>query len=110
MAMTVAERLTAAWYSPRLTPLTLALAPLTPVFVAASALRRTLYRTGVLAKQRLPVPVVVVGNLSVGGSGKTPLVAALAHELVARGWHPASSAALWPARRAGRRCSTAGHA
>jgi tetraacyldisaccharide 4'-kinase len=86
--MTVAERLTAAWYSPRLTLLTLAFAPLTPVFVAASALRRTLYRAGVLASQRLPVPVAVVGNLTVGGSGKTPLVAALARELAARGWHP----------------------
>src|SRR4030095_3898367 len=86
--MTVAERLTAAWYSPRLTLLTLAFAPLTPVFVAALALRRTLYRAGVLASQRLPVPVAVVGNLTVGGSGKTPLLAALARELAAGGWHP----------------------
>ena len=36
----------------------------------------------------LPVPVVVVGNLSVGGAGKTPLVAALVRELAARGWRP----------------------
>ena len=36
-----------------------------------------------------PVPVVVVGNLTVGGVGKTPLVLALADALTARGWHPA---------------------
>lgn len=38
--------------------------------------------------QRLPVPVVVVGNLVVGGAGKTPLTLALAENLRARGWHP----------------------
>jgi tetraacyldisaccharide 4'-kinase len=38
--------------------------------------------------QRLPVPVVVVGNLYVGGTGKTPLTIELVRELRARGWHP----------------------
>jgi tetraacyldisaccharide 4'-kinase len=86
--MSVAAHLTDAWYAHRLTPLTLALAPLTALFVAASATRRTLYRMGILPTKRLPVPVMVVGNITAGGSGKTPLVAALAHELAARGWHP----------------------
>ncbi len=36
----------------------------------------------------LRVPLVVVGNLTAGGSGKTPCVIALAHALAARGWHP----------------------
>jgi tetraacyldisaccharide 4'-kinase len=39
-----------------------------------AGLRRWLYRCGVLRSHRLPVPVVVVGNLTIGGSGKTPLV------------------------------------
>src|SRR6185295_10153317 len=86
--MTLAERLTAAWYAPRLTPLTLALAPLSGLFATAAAVRRLLYRTGLLRAERLPVPVIVVGNITAGGTGKTPLIAALALELRKRGWHP----------------------
>ena len=52
------------------------------------ALRRALYRRRVLRSVRLPVPVVVVGNITVGGSGKTPLVAALARALAERGRRP----------------------
>src|SRR4051812_41800938 len=87
--MTAAERLVAAWYAPRLTPLTFALTPLALLFALVAALRRGLYRIGLLRAERLPVPVVVVGNITVGGSGKTPLVAALAQALAQRGWHPA---------------------
>ena len=87
-APTPADRLVAAWYSERLTPLTLPLTPLAAVFAAAAAVRRALYRHRILRVERLPVPVVVVGNITVGGSGKTPLVAALASELAARGWRP----------------------
>jgi tetraacyldisaccharide 4'-kinase len=47
-----------------------------------------LYRTGILRRERLPVPVVVVGNITVGGTGKTPLVIHLARALRARGRHP----------------------
>jgi len=50
--------------------------------------RRALYRLGVLASFRLPVPVSVVGNLTVGGSGKTPLVLWLAECLRQQGWQP----------------------
>jgi len=52
------------------------------------AVRRSLYRAGALPTRRLPVPVVVVGNIVVGGSGKTPLTLALAEALKPRGWHP----------------------
>ena len=86
--MTFANRLVAAWYARGLTPLTAALAPLSAVFAAAAAARRALYRHGFLHVERLPVPVVVVGNITAGGSGKTPLVAALAEGLAARGWRP----------------------
>jgi len=84
--MSIADRLVAAWYAPHLTPLTAALVPLSFVFRGAVALRRTLYRSGLLRSERLPVPIVVIGNLTVGGSGKTPLTIALAHALVERGW------------------------
>jgi len=66
----------------------LLLVPLSWLFGLLAGLRRTLYRVGMLRVQTLPVPVIVVGNISVGGTGKTPLVAWLARELAIRGWHP----------------------
>jgi tetraacyldisaccharide 4'-kinase len=51
-------------------------------------LRLLLYRLGVLQVQRLPAPVVVIGNLTVGGTGKTPLILYLAKALRARGRQP----------------------
>jgi tetraacyldisaccharide 4'-kinase len=59
--------------------------PLTGLYGAATALRNTLFDRGVLASRRLERPVVSVGNLSVGGSGKTPFVIALGELLKARG-------------------------
>jgi len=50
--------------------------------------RSALYRSGRLATVPSPLPVVVVGNLSVGGTGKTPLTAHLVERLRARGWRP----------------------
>lgn len=86
--MTLADRLVAAWYSPRRGALAISLLPASLAFGAGTALRRALYRRGLLRSVRLPVPVVVVGNIAVGGSGKTPLVAALARALLERGFHP----------------------
>ncbi len=45
-------------------------------------------RLGLARPVQLPVPVIVIGNLSVGGTGKTPLVIELARQLLARGWTP----------------------
>jgi len=59
--------------------------PFTGLYTAATALRNTLFDRGVLASRRLEQPVVSVGNLSVGGSGKTPFVIALGELLKARG-------------------------
>jgi tetraacyldisaccharide 4'-kinase len=59
--------------------------PLTGLYGAATALRNTLFDRGVLPSRRLERPVVSVGNLSVGGSGKTPFVIALGKLLKARG-------------------------
>jgi tetraacyldisaccharide 4'-kinase len=74
------------WY--RITPLHLILIPISMVFSALVALRRVLYRDHILASERLLLPVIVVGNISVGGTGKTPLTLALAQQLIAHGWHP----------------------
>jgi tetraacyldisaccharide 4'-kinase len=51
-------------------------------------LRQLAYRAGVLRTRRLPVPVIVVGNVTVGGTGKTPVVAWLAGEALALGLRP----------------------
>ena len=59
--------------------------PLTGLYSAATSLRNTLFDSGVLATRRLEQPVVSVGNLSAGGSGKTPFVIALGELLKARG-------------------------
>ncbi|MGA7558194.1 MAG: tetraacyldisaccharide 4'-kinase [Terriglobales bacterium] len=59
--------------------------PLTGLYGAATALRNTLFDRGMLSSRRLEQPVVSVGNLSVGGSGKTPFVIALGELLKARG-------------------------
>ena len=74
------------WYSR--SRLALALLPLAGLFRLAVQLRRSAYRHGWLKVHRLPVPVVVVGNISVGGTGKTPLVVWLAHFLAQAGYSP----------------------
>jgi tetraacyldisaccharide 4'-kinase len=59
--------------------------PLTALYGGVTALRNTLFERGVLRSRRLRQPVVSIGNLSVGGSGKTPFVIALGELLEARG-------------------------
>jgi tetraacyldisaccharide 4'-kinase len=74
------------WY--RLSPLSVLLYPLSLIFRAGVAVRRLMFRAGVLASARVGIPVVVVGNLTVGGTGKTPLVLALAAALRSSGLRP----------------------
>ena len=62
--------------------------PLSVVFGAITALRRRGYALGLFAQAHLPVPVIVVGNIYVGGTGKTPLVIWLAHQLRQQGFVP----------------------
>jgi len=65
------------------------LAPLGPVYGGVVRTRAALYRRGVFATRRCGLPVVSVGNLTFGGTGKTPTVLALAEDLIERGHHPA---------------------
>ena len=74
------------WY--RLSPVSVLLTPLSVLFRALVWLRRVFYRSGLLPSVRLPVPVIVIGNLTVGGTGKTPLVLWLAAELRRRNRQP----------------------
>jgi tetraacyldisaccharide 4'-kinase len=64
------------------------LLPEAALFRGLAALRCGLYRRGILRHERLPVPVIVVGNIAVGGSGKTPAVLWLVEELRKAGRHP----------------------
>jgi tetraacyldisaccharide 4'-kinase len=79
-------RLQALWYRDARPPWPLRL--LATVFGAALRARTMVQRRGWPAVQRLPRPVIVVGNLTVGGTGKTPLVAWLCGQLRAAGWRP----------------------
>lgn len=84
--MALADELTGIWYGTGRSPWWTW--PLAWLYGALTALRRTLYRLGALRRVRLPVPVLVIGNLTAGGTGKTPLTIALAEALHARGLRP----------------------
>jgi tetraacyldisaccharide 4'-kinase len=76
------SRIEAMWYGQR-GPVWMA--PLSGLYGLAMAFRSVLYRLGLRHRIRIGVPVVVVGNLTVGGTGKTPLVAWLSTHLAAVG-------------------------
>jgi len=79
-------RLEAAWYGGA--PVPAWASALEHLYAALLRVRRALYAAGIRRSTRVDVPVVVVGNLTVGGTGKTPLVATLGTELRQRGWSP----------------------
>jgi tetraacyldisaccharide 4'-kinase len=76
------------WYRSSYTFLTLCLLPLSWVFSIIVCIRRWLYYSGIKKITRCAAPVIVVGNITVGGTGKTPLVIWLAQFLQAQGWRP----------------------
>jgi len=86
VASSLESTLTRAWL--RRGPLAVALWPLSLLFRLLAALRVALYRAGILKAERLPVPVIVVGNIFIGGTGKTPLTIWLAQQMRAAGMRP----------------------
>lgn len=79
------------------------LLPLALLYCGIVTLRRLLYRRGWRRAQSFPVPVIVVGNITVGGTGKTPLVLWIVRFLKERGWRPGivtrgygGQAGTWP--------------
>lgn len=89
------------WYSR--SPLIWPLLPLSGLFFLLSSLRRLLYRFGLLRSYRPSIPIVIVGNISVGGTGKTPLVVWLCQFLRDQGFNPGiinrgyqGKATIWP--------------
>lgn len=79
-------RIEQTWYGK--SGLTLFLRPLSWLFVMISRLRRLAYKTGIKRQITLDVPVIIIGNLTVGGTGKTPLVIWLANYLKQAGYKP----------------------
>ncbi|MCW9088573.1 MAG: tetraacyldisaccharide 4'-kinase [Gammaproteobacteria bacterium] len=80
------KRLDYYWY--RKSPWLLLLWPLSALFCLLVLLRRGLFAGGLRRAYRMPVPVIVVGNITVGGSGKTPTVLWLADYLKQHGYRP----------------------
>ncbi|EKP0307855.1 tetraacyldisaccharide 4'-kinase [Aeromonas veronii] len=74
------------WY--RNSPLRWGLLPLAALFALITKGRRACYRLGLCKGYRSSLPVIVVGNISVGGNGKTPVVVWLVEQLQARGYRP----------------------
>jgi tetraacyldisaccharide 4'-kinase len=73
------------WYKTNNLFLSLLLLPLSSLFFILSQIRFYLYRFKLLKSHKLPIPVVIVGNISVGGAGKTPLTKYLVQELTSQG-------------------------
>jgi len=74
------------WYEH--TPWQVVLRPFSWLFYILTAMRRLAYRFRLFKSLKLPVPVIIVGNINVGGTGKTPFVIWLVQQLRQNGWYP----------------------
>jgi len=95
------RRLDYYWYAR--SPWLLLLTPLSLLFRIVVMLRRFAYRSGLLRSYRISLPVIIVGNITAGGTGKTPLVIWLAGYLRSKGYRPGiisrgygGQASSWP--------------
>ncbi|RLA12511.1 MAG: hypothetical protein DRQ59_07410, partial [Gammaproteobacteria bacterium] len=77
------------WWLWSMNPLSISMMPLSLLFYLLSGLRRIAYRIGIFRSARLPVTTIVVGNITLGGNGKTPVVIALYQLLESKGYKPA---------------------
>ncbi len=78
--------LTKAWYSKN--PLLYSLVPFSLLYCLGAKLKKFCYSAGWKKISHFPVPIIVVGNITVGGTGKTPLIIALAQFFSAQGFKP----------------------
>lgn len=76
------------WYRRRLVLPLIPMLPLSLVFTCMAWLRRLLFFIRLKKTHNFPVPVIIVGNVTVGGTGKTPLVLALVEALQEQGFRP----------------------
>lgn len=74
------------WYQKNI--LSYLLLPFSWLYRSIISIRRTLYRLNLKKTTHFPVPIIVIGNITVGGTGKTPLVIYLAEYLKQQGWRP----------------------
>lgn len=74
------------WY--KKTPIPYLLTPFSGLYRLALAIKTLSYRLGLKKTTHFSVPVIVIGNITVGGTGKTPLIIALAQFLLAQGYKP----------------------
>jgi subfamily B ATP-binding cassette protein MsbA len=77
------------WWLWSMNPLSILLMPLSLVFYLAVGMRRLGYRLRLIGSRKLPVTTIVVGNITLGGNGKTPIVVALYQLLKDKGYQPA---------------------
>ena len=83
----IAQRLQQLWYE-KTSFLLKSLIPLSWLYLLVIMARKAMYRFGIKKVSKFSVPIIVVGNITVGGTGKTPFVIWLANFLKAQGYHP----------------------
>ncbi len=77
------------WWLWSMNPLSILLTPLSLIYYLSTSIRRLGYRLRLLKSKKLPVTTIVVGNITLGGNGKTPIVIALYRLLKDKGYQPA---------------------
>lgn len=103
MKQTFSRWLQDAWYKEMY--ISVAFVPISMVYADVIRFRSLLYKIGVFKKTKIAAPVIIVGNITVGGTGKTPLILCLARFLKEEGYNPGiisrgygGGADTWPQR------------